>query len=44
MGSATRRNRLRDTLNAVLGLELQRPPQPEIVEEPDDEDVEQPVE
>jgi hypothetical protein len=44
MGSATRRNRLRDTLNAVLGLELQPPPRLEVVEEPDDEDVEQPVE
>ena len=45
MGSAARRNRLRDTLNSVLGLELQPPPPAQaLVDESDDEDVEQPDE
>jgi MoxR-like ATPase len=44
MASSARRNRLRETLNAVLGLELQPPSQVVEVEEPDDEDVEQPDE
>ena len=44
MASSARRNRLRETLNAVLGLELQPPSEVQVVEEPDDEDVEQPDE
>ncbi len=45
MGTAARRNRLRDTLNSVLGLELQAPaPAQAVADEPDDEDVEQPDE
>ena len=45
MGSAARRKRLRDTLNSVLGLELEAPPPAQaLVDESDDEDVEQPDE
>jgi MoxR-like ATPase len=44
MASTARRNRLRATLNVVLGLELQPPAQVQVVEAPDDEDVEQPDE
>jgi hypothetical protein len=45
MGTVARRNRLRDTLNSVLGLELQPPaPAQAVADEPEDEDVEQPDE
>jgi len=43
MTSTARRNRLRVTLNTVLGLELQPPSlSAPVTEEPDDQDVEQP--
>ena len=45
MGTTARRNRLRDVLNSVLGLELQPPASAEAVaDEADEEDVEQPEE
>jgi hypothetical protein len=44
MGSSARRSRLREALNTVLGLELQPPSEIQVVDEPDDEDVEQPDE
>jgi len=44
MASSARRNRLRETLNTVLGLELQPPSEVQLVDEPNDEEVEQPDE